>query len=433
MSRLLQPQRAPRRDSLTLAIIAGLSLLALVLWWLRGRHDVAVLPQAHAAAPGPAQPAVPQPLPVAPAPPIQPSQLAQAKTLPDGTVTLHQGQADVTLTLDGKLQAEVQALLDRSHVPYGAVVLMDPKTGAILAMAEHREASDPVGAIGGLARPDMPAASVFKVVTSAALLTAGQTPESRACFHGGKHGIDASHVKVSPADTQCQTLTEALAHSTNAAFARLALDHLRAGDLAAMARKFGWGGALPGDVAMQASAIDEGTTPLDFARTAPGFAGSTLSPLHGAMLAATVANHGLAMQPRLVQGHDPQAIGQVIAPQVADDLAAMMAQTVAVGTGRHAFAARPKSLQGMAIAGKTGSLSNNDPTTWRHFSWFVGFAPADHPQVAVAAIAVNGLKWRVKGPQLARDALALRFDQDQHAAPSLDAGRPRLDVRTAAR
>jgi peptidoglycan glycosyltransferase len=181
---------------------------------------------------------------------------------------------------------------------------------------------------------------------------------------------------------------------------------------------------------MQPSTVDEGTTPLDFARTAPGFAGSTLSPLHGAMLAATVANHGLAMQPRLVQNRAPQPIGQVITPEVADGLAAMMTQTVAVGTGRHAFSVRPKSLQGMAIAGKTGSLSNNDPVTWRHFSWFVGFAPADHPQVAVAAIAVNGLKWRVKGPQLARDALALRFDTERSGPQT---GHGTLDVRTAAR
>jgi peptidoglycan glycosyltransferase len=413
-----------------LAIVAGLAVLALLLWWLRGRGEAAAAPAAHAVAPGPAQAKVPQPLPPAPPVPITAAQLAQATTHPDGSMTLRQGQTDVPLTLDGKLQQDIQGLLDRSHVPYGAVVLMDPRTGAILAMVEHREPGDPVGAIGGLGQPDMPAASVFKVVTSAALLTAGQTPETKACFHGGKHGIDASHLKASASDTQCQTLTEALAHSTNAAFARLALDHLHAGDLAAMAHKLGWGSAQAGDVAMQPSTVDEGTTPLDFARTAPGFAGSTLSPLHGAMLAATVANHGLAMQPRLVQNRAPQPIGQVITPEVADGLAAMMTQTVAVGTGRHAFSVRPKSLQGMAIAGKTGSLSNNDPVTWRHFSWFVGFAPADHPQVAVAAIAVNGLKWRVKGPQLARDALALRFDTERSGPQT---GHGTLDVRTAAR
>lgn len=438
MSRLLLKKRAPRRDSLRLVAIAGLTVLALVLWWARSRSDASLAPSETAAA-APAQPGIPQ-VPVAPpVTPILPAQLAQATTRPDGTMTIRQGQADLPLTLDTKLQQDIQALLDHSHVPYGAVVLMDPKTGAILAMVEHREPGDPSGAIGGLGQPDMPAASVFKVVTSAALLDAGQTPETRACFHGGKHGIDQSHVAPSPADHQCQTLTEALAHSTNAAFARLAIDHLHAGDLATMAHKLGWGGALPGDVTMQPSVFDEGKTDLDRARCAPGFAGSTLSPLHGAWLAATVANHGVAMQPQLIRadalGHAraPHSMGQLIAPNVADGVAAMMAQTVAVGTARHAFSARPKSLQGMAIAGKTGSLSNNDANNYRHFSWFVGFAPADNPQVAVAAIAVNGLKWRVKGPQLARDALALHFGAAQTAPARLQAPRTGLDVRTAAR
>ncbi len=438
MSRPLLQKRPPRRDSWLLAVIASLSVLALVLWWVRGGSG-ADLAASRTIAAAPAQAKVPQPPVAPPVTPILPAQLAQATTRPDGTMTIRQGQADLPLTLDAKLQKDVQALLDRSHVPYGAVVLMDPKTGAILAMVEHREPGDPSGAIGGLGQPDMPAASVFKVVTSAALLDAGQTPETLACFHGGRHGIDASHLKPSPADHQCQTLTEALAHSTNAAFARLAIDHLHTGDLATMAHKLGWGGVLPGDVATQPSRFDEGKTDLDRARCAPGFAGSSLSPLHGAWLAATVANHGVAMQPQLIRadafGHarTPHSMGQLIAPAVADGVAAMMAQTVAIGTGRHAFAARPKSLQGMAIAGKTGSLSNNDPTTYRHFSWFVGFAPADNPQVAVAAIAVNGLKWRVKGPQLARDALALHFGSAQAAPTELRAPGVGLDVRTAGR
>jgi membrane peptidoglycan carboxypeptidase len=350
-------------------------MIALGLWWLRGRGDAPAGSAAIvAAANQPAQLAPQLPAPPPPVRQIAPADVAKATASANGKLVLRQGEVDVPLTLDAKLQKDVQALLDQTRVPYGAIVLMDPKTGAILAMAEHREAGDPVAAIGGLGQPDMPAASVFKVVTAAALLQAGQTPDTRVCFHGGKHGIDASHVHASPADRQCQTLTEALAHSSNAAFARLALDHLKPGDMRAMAEKLGWGTPLLGDLALVASSIDEGKTELDRARCAPGFAGSTLSPLHGAFLAATVANRGLAMRPHLLQGQNraPEPMGQLLSPEVADGLAAMMTQTVAVGTGRHAFSVRPRSLRGMAIAGKTGSLSNNDPQNYRHFSFCSG-------------------------------------------------------------
>ncbi len=61
----------------------------------------------------------------------------------------------------------------------------------------------------------------------------------------------------------------------------------------------------------------------------------------------------------------------------------------------------------VAIAGKTGSLADRDP--FRDYSWFVGFAPADRPQIVVASVVVNGRLWRVRAPQVARDALEAYF------------------------
>jgi cell division protein FtsI/penicillin-binding protein 2 len=335
----------------------------------------------------------------------------QAKPDASGRWVAQVAGRSLPLTIAPSLQSAVQAMLDRTQVPYGAVVLLDPGTGDVLAMAEHRQAGDPTGAIGGLDQPATPAASVFKVVTAAALLEAGQGAQSTACSHGGRHGIDASHLRARAGDRHCETLTQAIARSSNAIFARQALDHLSAAALGQTASRFGFNASVPGDLEVVPSKFEAGRTPLDLARVAPGFQGSTLSPLHGALLAAAVANHGQAMQLRLTSEHPPVAGAQVLPPAQADELAAMMAHTVTEGTGRKAFGARPKSLRGVEVAGKTGSLSGTDPAVFRHFSWFVGFAPVERPRFAVAALAINGPQWKVKGAALARDALALAFEQ----------------------
>ena len=412
---MIRPFLLSRRPEIVpMAVVGALCLAALGLWLVRASDAKERKLQAPTVVQTRAAVAVPKP---APPPKLTPQNLAQARPDGHGGLTVHTPAGEAPLTIDANLQAAITAELDRQHVPYAAVVLLEPRTGAIRAIVEHREPDDPVGLIGSLVAPLVPAASVFKVVTSAALLEAGQSPETRVCFHGGKHGIDASLLTPGPRDNQCQTLTEALAHSTNAAFARLALEHLKPGDLARMAQRLGFGQGFQSDLDVQPSHIDEGTTALERGRCAPGFAGSTLSPVHAAFLAATVANGGLAMRPTLLASQQaPTPLGQLLPPGVAMALGQMMQQTVVAGTGRHAFGQRPASLRGMAIAGKTGSLSGDDPAVYRHFSWFIGFAPADDPQIAVAALAINGLKWKTKGPVLARDALALYFAGNHHVA-----------------
>ena len=172
-------------------------------------------------------------------------------------------------------------------------------------------------------------------------------------------------------------------------------------------------------MAVVPSRFADGATKLDRARAAAGFAGSTLSPLHAAWLAAVVASDGRVERLSAWQDNgsaagllaDPAKAPPAISPATAAALRQMMVQTTIAGTGRNAFGARPKSLRGMEIGGKTGSLSAPEGELFRHVSWFLGFAPADHPKVAVAALAINGWKWKVKAPALARDSLGLYFDR----------------------
>ena len=81
------------------------------------------------------------------------------------------------------------------------------------------------------------------------------------------------------------------------------------------------------------------------------------------------------------------------------------------GTARKVFGRdrwnRRSPLNDVAVAGKTGSLSDREP--FRDYSWFVGFAPADNPQIAVSAVVVNERLWRIKAPFVAREALLAYF------------------------
>ena len=418
----LQPLKTHRRNELLpIGVVAGLSLLALTMWGLRDRDAPPPLPPV-----GPVRAPAPPPPPKLVVPPLTGKHLSQLQFAADGSATLPIGSGTsaqvLSLTLDGAVQQAIQAQVDRTKVPYAAIVIIDIKTGALRAVVESRQDTDPVAAIGSLTEPNMPAASVFKVVSTAAMLKAGKSPTERVCFHGGRHGIDVSNLRDHPADHQCETLTEALAHSTNSAFAKFAVRDLQAGDLTAMATAMGFSTGFASDFKVTPSLFAEGDSELSRARAAPGFAGSTLSPLHAAWMVALIGNDGVAMRPYLVTGssaapgivRQPESLGQVLPADLAQRLRTMMVATTESGTGRKSFSKRPRSLQGIAVAGKTGSLSGQDPATYRHFSWFVGIAPADHPEVAVAAVAINGLKWRVKGPVLARDALGVWFARGKH-------------------
>ena len=107
----------------------------------------------------------------------------------------------------------------------------------------------------------------------------------------------------------------------------------------------------------------------------------------------------------------------------------MMRETVTRGTAQRAFARPPRELRGVHVAGKTGSLNEQRP--FRDHTWFVGYAPAEKPQVVVASVVVNGPLWRVRAPWVAREALAAYFADhvaEVQVAEAPAAGRLRADA-----
>ena len=145
-----------------------------------------------------------------------------------------------------------------------------------------------------------------------------------------------------------------------------------------------------------------------------------MSPLEGAMIASTVANHGEMLRPVIVESVT-DATGTVyeapkrlvhrraIQPDTAEALTAMLENTTAGGTSYRAFHdARGRSfLPHIKVAGKTGTLTRAE--TQQFYTWFVGFAPSRSPDVAVAVLAVNAASWRVKANVVARDVLRAYF------------------------
>lgn len=324
--------------------------------------------------------------------------------LPNGRTAL--------LTLDPGLQAHVESILARYEVPFGALVAIEPATGRVLAYASHSSAD---ANAGDLARnPSPPSASVFKIITAAALVDAGLQPDTRTCYSGGFHRITASDLESD--GRQCATLSEALGGSINTVFAKLADQHLEHERLQRFASAFGFGHALPFDAPMQPSAADMPDDRLEFARTAAGFWHSQMSPLHAAMIAATIANDGVMQRVSMIERltdrngkvvaeHEPRAYRSVIERRTAELVSRMMERTVTHGTARSAFYDERGNpfLPGIRVAGKTGSLDQSSP--YRAYSWWVGHAPANRPTIAVAALIGNTPLWRIKGSYLAREAL----------------------------
>ncbi len=320
--------------------------------------------------------------------------------LEDGKLVVEVDQERRRLTIDPRLQRELTEILERYETPYAAVVALEPSTGRVLAMAEHSHA-DPT--LRGLAtRALYPAASIFKIVTAAALLDVGVSPEEELCSYGGKRKVTPAQLLDSEKDTRCLSFARALALSANVIFAKFTSRYLDAERLKLFARAFRFNSPLrfpvPTDVSL--AAVPQDTFQL--ALTGAGFGDVYLSPLHGAAMAAVAANKGVWRAPVLFEGTS-SGEERVVSESVAQQLTAMMEQTVTDGTARRIFHERGMGVPG--AVGKTGSLA--DKTPFRDYSWFVGFAPKDDPKIAVAAVIVNDPKWRIRATWLGREAMRL--------------------------
>lgn len=334
------------------------------------------------------------------------------------------------LTLDPDLQRAATSIMKRYDLPEAGAVLMDVRTGELLVYASHVADGVPFDVNR---RAEAPAASIFKIVTAASLLENSEvTAHTEQCYRGGQSRIIESELNEDPRlDRWCASLAMAMGRSINVVFGRLARRHLTPEMLTETAGAFGFGTALPFEVQLEPSAVDLPTDPLGFARAAAGFWHTTLSPLAAASIAQTVASDGVTIRPRIVRSvvdaegevtwkarPEPVTVRRAIPSSSAHELTKMMLQTVASGSAFKTFhgpGGKP-FLPRIRVASKTGTLTKHREN--RHYTWFVGFAPADKPEVAVAALVVNTPVWRIKGPHLARDVLRAYFAKREYPGVS---------------
>ena len=315
----------------------------------------------------------------------------------------------------------------RDATERGAVVALDPRTGAVQAMvslpsfdpnplASHdtaaaQEAYDALNE--DPARPLLNRAvaerfepgSVFKVIDSAAALQSGLSPDTE--LQGGSEYLPptAGQPIGNAPGVVCPnqlTLAEALAVSCNTAFSRLAAEELGAATLQATAESFGFAdpdlavGRLDGGGIDVAESVVGNLTRPDgqddpplVAQSAIGQANVQMTPLLGALLAATAANNGVQMRPYLVDQlldadlrqvyrADPEELRRPISPDVAAALRDMMIGVVAGGTGGNA------AVSGSVVGGKTGTAETGEGEA--DHGWFVGFAIVDGQPVSAVAV-----------------------------------------------
>lgn len=336
---------------------------------------------------------------------------------------------EIIYTIDPVLQEKMTELFRKFQVPYGAFVAMNPKTGRVLAMVEY--SGEDTGPQHLALRATYPAASIFKLITGAAAIENGKAdPETVINFSGGLYALSARNWKDNPKRDKNQiTLSDAMGKSCNVAFAKVALRWLGSRELTRYAEKFGFNKPVEFEFPVQASRIHAENSEASIAKTAAGFGDVTLSPLHGVMIASAIANSGKMMAPRIidrvsVNGREiynfkSKEVSQCISEPTAEKLKNMMIKTIEKGTSRHAFhAPNGESYLGdISVGGKTGSLEGDNPKG--DYSWFVGMAPIDNPEIAVAALIINKPVWKIKAPYIAREGLVTYFNKDKLKVASL--------------
>jgi peptidoglycan glycosyltransferase len=321
-------------------------------------------------------------------------------------------------------QAAFHGLADKGYV--GAVVAIKPSTGQILAMAtspsydpnplaSHNDevqrkaynainSSKPSTILDRTIESVYPPGSTFKLVVTAAALQHGYTPSTLVTGASsiklpGTDGVTLTNFDNETCDGsggEPVTLTTALAFSCNTAYAEVGMN-VGSTTLKKTAAAFG----------IDATAWDLDGFTVAGSRTGPmvddaavaqssiGQRDVALTPMQNAIIAATIANHGERMEPYLVAATtrpdlsvisqaSPISDGQAIPSAVADQIRDMMIKSESETTGGGQIA-------GLTIASKTGTAEHGtDPKNTPPHAWYVAFAPAENPQVAVAVLVENG-------------------------------------------
>jgi peptidoglycan glycosyltransferase len=328
---------------------------------------------------------------------------------------------DVRTTIDSTLQETARAALGPQ---VGAVVAIDPRSGEVRALwanpsydpgpfASHTPAEERRYArslrprspdsplVNGATQKGYPPGSTFKVVTAAAALASGRyQPTSTFDDPVALELPLTTETLQNFSRTSCVgggqiDLFTALVVSCDTTFGILGLEVPE--QLGATAEALGFNRDIPFDVRVEPSRFPNIPDDQEPLRAFAGIGQSDVvaTPLQMALVAAAVANDGVVPRPRLVrevidssssivESYSPESLGEAFSREVAADLTRMMVEVVSnpEGTGGNA------AIPGVAVAGKTGTAQSVEGAA--PHAWFIAFAPANNPQLAVAVVVEHG-------------------------------------------
>ncbi|MDO4888527.1 MAG: penicillin-binding transpeptidase domain-containing protein [Actinomycetaceae bacterium] len=324
----------------------------------------------------------------------------------------------VELTIDPATQkAAIQALNGQK----GAVVALDPKTGAILAQVSYPSYDPNLLATsksseakanwaqleGDENKPLVDRAtggdqyapgSTFKMLTATAMLeNQDLTPDSVIDTPDSYTPPDTSQSIENPGEASCgdgsgrSTLRQAFIQSCNTPFAQGGVN-VGSDKMLEQAKKFGIGETFETPLKVSASRFPEPDSQAALAKDSIGQQDIRVTPMQMAMIGAAIANDGVVMEPHIVKQTltrdlevlsttKPSEYSRAMSPQTAEYMQDMMVEDVKSGTGYRA------AIDGIEVGGKTGTAEINSNTP--PHVWFVSYAPADDPQIAVAVVVEN--------------------------------------------
>lgn len=340
---------------------------------------------------------------------------------PEGVVTLRKlpkfspkfeikkyGDLSVRFSIHPRLQKVAEEAVRESKRPMVAVVLMEPGTGRLLALTEQTQNNSSL-----LSNSKLPAASLFTLVTAAALLDLKKAESSsKINFFGDCTLVNQSNFLPNPAkDIRAMTFREALGNSCNLGIARLAIEKISNSDLEHYTKMFRFNQSLDFDYPLQKSSSGQLLNQFQFARAAAGLGNTYISPIHAATIISSIAFEGKMYRPSIVDqiinsngktlySFKPKIIQQVVKRKTAKVLLSMLESTTLEGTAKKAFmkGKQPK-LPNFSIAGKTGTHLGGST------SWFVGALPIKRPQLSIVVVTAGAKKNPISSAHIAQQII----------------------------
>ncbi|NIO17606.1 MAG: hypothetical protein GTN70_11610 [Deltaproteobacteria bacterium] len=329
----------------------------------------------------------------------------------------------VTLTLDTELQSVVNDIFVKYDLPVGSFIAIEPKSGKIIAMSGYSSRD------GLLMEPNLlasyPAASLIKIITaSAALEELKFSPGTEISYRSGLYRVSQLDLRTPESNRYpTMTLTEAIAKSANNVFGKLTANYIGRERFIKYLDRFCFSRSLPFDFDVEESFAQVPEEDLELARAGAGFGKMMISPIHAAMIGASVANNGVMMRPYIVESirdkrgnvlylAKEEILAKTVQPETAKNLIRMMKKTPVFGTMRRAFSKRKwrKLAQKFDVAGKTGSITWGPPKL--RYEWSLGIAPASAPSICFVSLTGNNDLWHIKSTHVVREALAEYFNYD---------------------